>query len=251
MKFSIGNNQSFTLVYIGWLLMLIATVLILVGVFTLDPLWVIIASPFVLVVLVIAIITIVQKKRWPGIRLLVHGLLLPVLFLVFIGIPRLMNTSISETRNLVHSTINLVEDLINEAHNILQPNEERKVRKKWLVLSSGDGTKNTEEWYVDENLLLSLPSYNPVEDNPPVTPQKAVKIAERHAFERYHNRHWVVTSIELKRFAQDTFHNGPAKDWVYLVSLQYNYNDATQIVPVLLNSTILPSERPSELEESQ
>ena len=120
--------------------------------------------------------------------------------------------------------------------------------KKWLVLSSGDEEKITEAWYVTASKLKSLPAFDPSKSDPPVTIRQAVALALAHATKRYPSDTFIVTDVTLQRFADKTtaFPNGMAKDWVYLVYLQYNQEGAVQIVPVLLNSTILESDSETE-----
>lgn len=117
--------------------------------------------------------------------------------------------------------------------------------RHWTVLASGDDATTQERWQVTDSRLRALPAFDPARDEPPLSLHQATALALAHARQRYPGDAFVVTEVNLQRFAQGTtpYPETTARDWVYLVNLEYNGKGWTQIVPVLLDGTVVISDR--------
>ncbi|MEG0185076.1 MAG: hypothetical protein RR704_16700 [Stenotrophomonas sp.] len=117
--------------------------------------------------------------------------------------------------------------------------------RNWTVLASGDDLETREQWQVSDTRLRALPVFDPARAEPPLSPHQATALALAHAQQRYPGDAFVVTEINLQRFAHGTtvYPETAARDWVYLVNLEYNGRGWTQIIPVLLDGTLVSSDR--------
>ncbi|QKW56684.1 hypothetical protein [Stenotrophomonas sp. NA06056] len=117
--------------------------------------------------------------------------------------------------------------------------------RQWTVLSSGDGDDTHERWQVSATRLRALPAFDPVRAEPPLSVHQATAAALAHARLRYPADAFVVSEVSLQRFAVGAAPDpgDAARDWVYLVSLDYNAKGWTQMVPVLLDGSIVLSDK--------
>lgn len=116
--------------------------------------------------------------------------------------------------------------------------------RQWTVLSSGDADDTHERWQVSATRLHTLPAFDPARAEPPLSVHQATAAALAHASQRYPSDDFVVSEVSLQRFTAGAA--APAEDaargWVYLVSLDYNAKGWTQMVPVLLDGSIVLSD---------
>ncbi|QII29244.1 hypothetical protein G6052_11120 [Stenotrophomonas maltophilia] len=115
--------------------------------------------------------------------------------------------------------------------------------RQWTVLSSGDGGDTHERWQVSATQLHTLPAFDPARAEPPLSVHQATAAALAHARLRYPSDDFVVSEVSLQRFtAGAAAHTeDAARGWVYQVSLDYNAKGWTQMVPVLLDGSIVLS----------
>lgn len=116
--------------------------------------------------------------------------------------------------------------------------------RQWTVLSSGDGDDTHERWQVSATRLRTLPAFDPARAEPPLSVHQATIAALAHARLRYPSDDFMVSEVSLQRFtAGAAAHTeDAARGWVYLVSLDYNAKGWTQMVPVLLDGSIVLSD---------
>lgn len=117
------------------------------------------------------------------------------------------------------------------------------VERQWTVLASGDDVQTHERWQVSESRLRTLPAFDPARAEPPLSVHQATAAALAHARLRYPGDVFVVSEVSLQRITAAA-HDVPdvARAWVYLVSLDYNAKGWTQIVPVLLDGSVVLSD---------
>lgn len=129
---------------------------------------------------------------------------------------------------------------------ILQSNQGTpEMNNRFLILSSGDQKGiNQEAWFVTKSKLMTLPEYNPLLGNPPLSCDRAIMLAYQHILQRYPAETFTLKNITLFRFADKMFpFPSPIRnDWVYLVSFQYHTDGFVQMVPVLLSGEIVFSD---------
>ncbi|MDH6329345.1 hypothetical protein M2299_000145 [Stenotrophomonas sp. 1278] len=115
---------------------------------------------------------------------------------------------------------------------------------QWTVLSSGDGDHTRERWQVSGTRLRTLPAFDPARAEPPLSVHQAAAAALVHARLRYPGDDFVVSEVSLQRFTAGAAPQSEdaARGWVYLVSLDYNAKGWTQMVPVLLDGSIVLSD---------
>jgi hypothetical protein len=115
---------------------------------------------------------------------------------------------------------------------------------QWTVLSSGDGDDTHERWQVSATRLHTLPAFDPARAEPPLSVHQATAAALAHASQRYPSDDFVVSEVSLQRFTAGAAPHteDAARGWVYLVSLDYNAKGWTQMVPVLLDGSIVLSD---------
>lgn len=115
---------------------------------------------------------------------------------------------------------------------------------QWTVLSSGDGDHTRERWQVSGTRLRTLPAFDPARAEPPLSVHQAAAAALAHARLRYPGDDFVVSEVSLQRFTAGAAPQSAdaARGWVYLVSLDYNAKGWTQMVPVLLDGSIVLSD---------
>ncbi|MBA0098602.1 hypothetical protein WH218_05965 [Stenotrophomonas indicatrix] len=115
---------------------------------------------------------------------------------------------------------------------------------QWTVLSSGDGDHTRERWQVSGTQLRTLPVFDPARAEPPLSVHQAAAAALVHARLRYPGDDFVVSEVSLQRFTAGAAPQSEdaARGWVYLVSLDYNAKGWTQMVPVLLDGSIVLSD---------
>ncbi|MDT9580440.1 hypothetical protein RS982_03865 [Stenotrophomonas indicatrix] len=116
--------------------------------------------------------------------------------------------------------------------------------RQWTVLSSGDGDHTHERWQVSGTRLRTLPAFDPARAEPPLSVHQAAAAALAHARRRYPGDDFVVSEVSLQRFTAGAAPQSAdaARGWVYLVSLDYNAKGWTQMVPVLLDGSIVLSD---------
>ena len=116
---------------------------------------------------------------------------------------------------------------------------------QWTLLSSGDGVDTHERWQVNGTRLRTLPAFDPARAEPPLSVHQATAAALAHAHLRYPSDDFVVSEVSLQRFTEGAAAQGEdaARGWVYLVSLDYNAKGWTQMVPVLLDGSIVLSDK--------
>ncbi|WP_223482558.1 hypothetical protein [Stenotrophomonas sp. OVS01A] len=116
--------------------------------------------------------------------------------------------------------------------------------RQWTVLFSGDGDDTHERWQVSGTRLRTLPVFDPARAEPPLSVHQAAAAALAHARLRYPGDDFVVSEVSLQRFAAGAAPQSEdaARGWVYLVSLDYNAKGWTQMVPVLLDGSIVLSD---------
>jgi hypothetical protein len=115
--------------------------------------------------------------------------------------------------------------------------------KSYVVFCSFDGKDTTEAYSINESRLLTLPECNPLQNVLPLSADSAIRIAERYIKRRYSENKFVFGSIGLSRFADRItyYPSGYAKDWVYIVSFEYNGKGHSQSVPILLDGSVVYS----------
>ncbi|WP_223485676.1 hypothetical protein [Stenotrophomonas indicatrix] len=115
---------------------------------------------------------------------------------------------------------------------------------QWTVLSSGNGDHTRERWQVSGTRLRTLPVFDPARAEPPLSVHQAAAAALVHARLRYPGDDFVVSEVSLQRFTAGAAPQSEdaARGWVYLVSLDYNAKGWTQMVPVLLDGSIVLSD---------
>ncbi|MGG6342031.1 hypothetical protein ACQ5SA_02130 [Stenotrophomonas indicatrix] len=116
--------------------------------------------------------------------------------------------------------------------------------RQWTVLSSGDADNTHERWQVGATRLHTLPAFDPARTEPPLSVHQATAAALAHIRLRYPGDDFVVSEVSLQRFTADAAPptEDAARGWVYLVSLDYNAKGWTQMVPVLLDGSIVLSD---------
>jgi len=116
--------------------------------------------------------------------------------------------------------------------------------RQWTVLSSGDDADTHERWQVSGTRLRTLPAFDPARAEPPLSVHQATAAALAHAHLRYPSDDFVVSQVSLQRFTAGAvpLTEDAARGWVYLVSLDYNAKGWTQMVPVLLDGSIVLSD---------
>ncbi|WP_340569389.1 hypothetical protein [Stenotrophomonas sp. G106K1] len=116
--------------------------------------------------------------------------------------------------------------------------------RQWTVLASGDDDHTHERWQVSATRLHALPTFDPARAEPPLSVHQATAAALAHARQRYPSDDFVVSEVSLQRFTADAAAHAEdaARGWVYLVSLDYNAKGWTQMVPVLLDGSIVLSD---------
>ena len=118
--------------------------------------------------------------------------------------------------------------------------------RQWTVLSSGDGADTHERWQVSGTRLRTLPAFDPARAEPPLSVHQATAAALAHAHLRHPSDDFVVTEVSLRQFSTEGAvpqGEDAARGWVYLVSLDYNAKGWTQMVPVLLDGSIVLSDK--------
>ncbi|WKL17234.1 hypothetical protein QYQ99_06870 [Comamonas testosteroni] len=118
--------------------------------------------------------------------------------------------------------------------------------RQWTVLSSGDGADTHERWQVSGTRLRTLPAFDPARAEPPLSVHQATAAALAHAHLRYPSDDFVVSEVSLLRFTTEgaaAQGEDAARGWVYLVGLDYNAKGWTQMVPVLLDGSIVLSDK--------
>lgn len=124
--------------------------------------------------------------------------------------------------------------------------------RHWTVLASGGGDDTEERWQVSGTRLPTLPAFDPARAEPPLSVHQATAAALAHARLRYPGDDFVVSEVSLQRFAAGAAPQSEdaARGWVYLVSLDYNAKGWTQMLPVLLDGSIVLGENEQLQERS-